>query len=805
MRQPPLQYALVWHSYLLAACLGLLASHWPLPASLALLLLAFLDRRLWRWQRLTLCAALFALAFACSAHAFERAAAAIQQQQAWGAKYRFCGIVKNVQGLTGNRIRVLLENVAPPGKKQLPGLCAWTWDTPLQEPIPGQTACISRPVKPVSAFANSGSDSYLASLFSQDIFWRAWSRGSDGNPELKGDGNFLARVRNRLKASFLDALPKNDNGSLSQADAILTALLFGDRRYLEQQTTAEFASATLAHSLALSGQHLAIAGLIGTLLVISWALCNSGLYLARPRRIWIAIAAIPLALFYLWIGNLPPSLLRAAAMLGIGALWLACGRSFSGLDLLCAALLLILIFNPLAIFNAGLQMSVLCVAVILIAWPGIARLLPEKSATISFRNRLTSKLGAIFAVSLVIQLAMLPLSLARFQIAGFWFPLNLLWLPVLGAIVLPCAFLGLLLCSLPFQGLAFLARISAAIAALPCRLLLDSLAFLKKNGWLAEPAFMLPSWPGMLAFALLACATAWLWGNRHSSGIAGKTRILLCLCLCLLAISPLQRLCASLSRTATIEALDVGQGQAILVSLPGAVRILIDGGGSYLGSFDPGKLVVAPQISLNSAPGLSAVINTHPDLDHLGGLFHILNTMRLEALFHNGREAQKPEPWNSIRKQPNAHALARGDVIEIGKNGWKLEVLSPARDMTHLDGNAASLVLRLVRGNTGFALFPGDAQKENLRSIIAENAGCEARLVFAPHHGSDKNFLPAFYVSARPEAVIACCGFMNRWRYPGKKLRTWLDAHGIPLFDTGTCGKITAAFEPDGLLVSTVK
>lgn len=805
MRQPPLQHALVWHSYLLAAILGLLAALWTMQALLCLILLVALEKRLWRWQRLAFCALLFAAGFAWTQSSLHKAHSASQTMPNWESGYRFCGQVANVQGLTGDRLRVLLKNVAAQGHAPLPGICAWTWDAPLHEPVPGQTLCLTKNLKPVSAFANSRSDSYLVSLFSQNIYWRTWSKGKDGDPQFSGNGLALARLRNVLKERFLDVLREEGSPHLTQARAILMALLFGDRHYLSQKTTSEFASATLAHSLALSGQHLAIAGLIGTLLVLSFASLNPNIYLIRPRRIWIAFTAFPLALLYLWIGNLPPSLLRAAGMLAIGAIWLAQGRCFSGIDLLGAALILILICDPLAIFNIGLQLSALCVATILIAWPGIARLLPERAAQESFKTRLLRKLKIIFAVSLVIQLALLPLTLARFQLAGFWFPLNLIWLPALGAVVLPCAFSALLFCSLPGQIFGSLAQICVTVAAFPCQTLLNVLGSLSKSGWLAEPSFMLPGWPSLIAFALLACVSAWIWGNQASLKTARKTRFILALSLCLLAIAPFQRIASTVSRTATIEALDVGQGQAILVSLPGSIRILIDGGGNYFGSFDPGKLVVAPLLALNSRPGLSAVINTHPDLDHLGGLFHILETFQTRALFHNGRESQNPQPWRDLRTRHGAHTLAGGDTILAGKSGWKLEALSPPKEMTHLTGNAASLVLRIAKDDIGMAIFPGDAPKENLRKILDAKIVCQAKIVFAPHHGSDKNFLPAFYESTRPDVVIACCGFMNRWRYPGKRLRAWLAKNGISLFDTGIHGKVKAVIEGDKLTVTTIK
>lgn len=804
MRQIPLQHTLIWHAYLLCAISGLLASLWPLQAGICACLLIFLDRRLWRWQRFIVCCAAFLMAFLLAASELGTSRQIAAQKIEWGTGYRFCGTVQRSQGVVGNRRRILLEQVAVPGKPPLPGLCLWTWDRPAAQPIPGQKVCLTKSIKPVSALSNSREDSWLASLFAQDVHWNVWSRANDGNPQISGKGYLPAQLRSRLRQAFLTLL-LDDACELPQSRAILLALIFGDRQFLNHQTTSNFASATLAHSLALSGQHLAIAALLGALLIIPAARIHPEIYLKRPKRLWLVFAAMPFALLYLWLGDLQPSLLRAFAMLFLGGVWVACGRSFSGQDLLCAALALILLCNPLAIFNIGLQMSGLCVAVILISAPALSRLLPRKTSPPGFIMRALNSLKVIIAVSALIQISLLPVSLLRFQIAGAWAPLNILWLPLLGLVVLPSSFCGLLLCSLPGSTFQILAHASVTVAALPCQLLLDLLDLMQRHGLLSEPYFMLPYWTNLPAFALLACAAAWIWGNRESAIRGKKARLIIVLALALLSVAPILRIQNCLDQNARIDALDVGQGQSVLVSLPGGMRILIDGGGSYSGNFDPGRLVVAPLLALNSAPRLSAVINSHPDLDHLGGLFHVLDSIKTDHIFHNGRAAQKPERWNSLLARHDSHALAAGDSIILGNSGWKLETLFPAREMRSLEGNAASLVLRLLRDNRGIALFPGDAEKGSQQAILAGKSAIQAEIVFAPHHGSDKNFLPAFYKAADPAIVIACCGFMNRWHYPGRKMRAWFAKNGFELHNTGEEGRVSAIIGKDGIRTETIR
>lgn len=798
----PLQSVFIWHSYLIIGVCGLLAGVWPAPATCAALLLLFFDRRLWPPQRLALSLAVFfcALVFA----RVEISAANIAQRAAPGRlakKERICANVQSTRGLPGERLQILLRNVEPENGEPLPGLCSWTWEKPLFQPLKGQRICVSRQVKPVNGFANHERDSFEISFFARKIYWRIWSRGEAGQPQASGKASLAAVLREDLRRAFLRVLwpaaleNSEENIPMPQNRAVLMALLFGDRQFLERNTANLFASATLAHSLALSGQHLGIAVLAGSLFIAVLAFVKQGLYLRKSKISLVLAAGLPFAAAYLWLGDSPASLQRAAGMLAFAALWLWSGRRASLSDLLCSTLFVILVCNPLAVFDAGLQMSALCVAVILLSWPAVSNVLKKGPMALESRKRRWARIiFQLLTISFVVQIALLPLSLARFQLAGFWFPLNLLWLPCLGLIVLPFAFIGLFLAAIPSAVCHALADLAVAVAALPCEFLLGLLHELEKAGLMAEPAFMLPHWTAMLGFAALAPALACVWSGSARQGAA---RGMLFAALCLLAAGPALRFAACFDQKPVLEALDTGQSQAILVSLPGSIRFLVDGGGSYYNTFDPGKMIVAPYLLHNQAPRLSAVFNSHPDLDHLGGLFHILDNFEVGRVFHNGREAAKgaKEKWRAKRTEHGAVALVAGDRIDID-GGLRIEVLHPDHD-ENLKDNGASLILRLACGERGLAIFSGDAEKENLLNLVSNGDDLNARIVFAAHHGSDKNLARAFYEAANPDAVVACCGFMNRWRYPGKKLKKYLADSGRLLFDTGTRGKIKIEFDAD--------
>lgn len=861
MRHPPLQAPLLWQTYLGFWAAGIAAAPWPLPACCCALLLAFADARLWRLPRLFLAATcLLCGLLVCQWQLYGsplQSHALPSPPPQWlnsvSQPPRVCGQVRDRQGLPDNRLRLLLDDVrtgtadraeTPP----LPGLVAWTWENPVPPtqpaaeqgahgqqlepdntgasnayPLPGQTVCLSRRPSPIQGLANEGLSDWGLWWTAQGVRWRIWSSGNKGQPEFSGQPTRSARWREALRQDFLRALhadaagqPSAENGAareLPQGKAILLALLFGDRQYLNQQTLNNFAAATLVHSLALSGQHLTVAGLVGMLCVLAAARLRPGMYLRMPRAIWTLLVTLPPALAYLWLGNAPPSLMRAAFMLMVLAVYLMRNTAHTTMDVLCAALLCITLAWPLSVLDTGLQLSALCVAVIGMSLPWLRRVAPPpnhrkeggapermQGHTPEAPSRLQRGMWAlwrIFLVSLCIQAALLPLNMLLFGNMGHWFGLNVLWLPVADMLVLPSAVLGLLLSAC---GLEEAARVTLHLAAVPCQWLSDSLDWLARMHLLQAPALLRPHWTAIPAFAALLTALAASAG-RISLPPAGK-RLLLA-GIIFLCIGPLLRTAERLSNDIRLDVLDVGQSQALSLRLPGHVRLLLDGSGGASPRFDPGQALVGPALTYNDAPRLSAILNSHPDLDHMGGLLYVLQAFNVTRMLDNGREGggAAGELWADMRAKHKSRPLVRGDVLAFGdpERDMRLEILHPpSGEKEEWQGNNASVVARLVCRGKGLALFMGDAERPVLRRLLENGDNLSAEILIAPHHGSATGFLRDFYAAVRPALVVASCGFENRYGYPAAELRTWLESTGVPLLYTGRDGAVRVTWPQSG-------
>lgn len=830
MWRPPLAPGLLWQSWLLCWLLGLLAARWPGPALCAGLCVLVADSRLWRIPRLlTGCAV--ALLGCVTTQALLPAfpvPPVLEQLYEERTPPRHWPVlearVNDVRTLPGQRLRISLT------------------DLRLQQPD-GQTPVrLQRKLLPVDNQRNFGLNDWGFWWHSHGTGWRIWSRGTGGQPSVDGSPSPFARQRLELIRQFLAVLLPGRDGLLPpaaasagpaataspavstsvastpsaapvpQGKAILLALLFGERFLLEAPTVQAFNAGNLSHSLALSGQHLLVAGLAGMFIVWLAAHLHPGLYLWRPRTVLIPLAACPAALAYLWLGNAPPSLLRAAGMLLLLATGMALAHlrcmplpqtlrerlPSSGLDVLCCTLLCITVISPLSVFDTGLQLSALCVAVICCATPLMGQLL-RRIPRASPGQRLLRSLASILLVSFFIQLALLPLSLLLFNNSGLWFLLNVFWLPVLGALVLPGAFLGL---GLSLCGLDAAATLVLDVVALPCQWLVDGLLFLQTQGWLSGPPILRPHWTALPAMACLFLALA-LRAGRPALPPAGK-RLLIC-GLLLACAGPALRLHHGLVPQVELSVPDVGQAQAVLLRLPHGQTLLVDAAGSMSRTWNPGKELLLPLLACNARPGLDAIINSHPDIDHASGIPPLLTAFPEALLLHNGQpgSGQMGHIWQTTLQDRNAITLHAGDILQLGdpEDGLALHVLHPPRPVPGAypwEGNSASLILRLVRNGRGLALFPGDADGAALRHLLASGQDVQADVLLAPHHGSDSSFLPDFLAAVRPRLVVASCGAFNRFGHPGKQLGQWLDEQGIPLLQTGRHGHVRIVWPLSG-------
>jgi competence protein ComEC len=599
---------------------------------------------------------------------------------------------------------------------------------------------------------------------------------------------------------------------LSEDDAVmLAAMVAGDRTYLTHSLRVGFERTGSFHMLVVSGFHLAIVSAC-----IFWI--TRQLRLPRVPATLLTIAA---SLAYALFTGLATPVQRSLWMVTLYLLGRLVYRERSPLNTIGFAALCLLVVSPRSLFDSSLQMTLLAV----VAIAGVAAPLlqgtihPYLAGTRDLRlialdvklapklaqfrvmlrmvagrieaagNRFAAwrvfpwtvrfviRVAELVVVSCVVELAMtLPMAIYFHRITIFALPVNLLILPLL-AVLMPAALLTLL---------ALIVWPAAAVyPAIGVALVLHFGVWLVHFfGSMALGDFRIPNpvlWQSAAFCGLLAAAIAlairstvsggrWLRRTAWAALLLGASAAMM--------PKPMERPLGAM----LMEAIDVGQGDSLLVITPDGKTLLVDGGGFGGGpregsqsegaqNFDIGEDVVSPALWARGIRHLDAVALSHAHSDHMGGLPAVLRNFHPDELWvgNNPRFAA----YNALLDEAaELHVRIRsfraGDAFDFGDS--QVHVLAPFRDyQPGTDpSNNDSLVLHVAFGGTS-VLLEGDAEEPVEEAMLAES-GLESTLLKVGHHGSVTSTRPEFLARVAPQWAVISCGLRNRYGHPREEV-----------------------------------
>lgn len=237
----------------------------------------------------------------------------------------------------------------------------------------------------------------------------------------------------------------------------------------------------------------------------------------------------------------------------------------------------------------------------------------------------------------------------------------------------------------------------------------------------------------------------------------------------------------------TVAFLDIGQGDATFIQTENGNQILIDGGPNRKVLSELSKVMPFYDRSID------AVIATHPDSDHIGGIPDVLNKYEVDFFIEPGAEstnAVSKELEKIVEEKKIKKVLARrGMKLILSENAYLL-ILFPDRDVSRIDTNDASIVVKLIYGNTSF-LFTGDSPQKiekYLTSIDKENLDVD--VLKAGHHGSDTSSSESFIGYTAPEYAIISVGKNNKYGHPHREVLERLNKFGVKIIRTDIEGTI---------------
>jgi competence protein ComEC len=412
--------------------------------------------------------------------------------------------------------------------------------------------------------------------------------------------------------------------------------------------------------------------------------------------------------------------------------------------------------------------------------------------------RFVLRIGELLVVSCVVELAMaLPMAVYFHRITVFALPVNVFILPLL-VVLMPAALMTLLF-----------ALISPACAVLPAMFAALPLHFgvglVRLFGSPTFGNYRIPSpllWQSA-AFCLLLGAAIVLARLALSSGSSWQRR-LTCTALLLAALAAVAPRPVQHPRDALlVEAIDVGQGDSLLLITPDGKTLLVDGGGFGGGprqapqDFDIGEEVVSQVLWSRGIRRLDVVALSHAHSDHMGGLPAILSNFHPAELWVGNNPRFKD--YNALLDQAaSLHVRLRtfraGDALKFGST--QISVLAPFSDYQPgaEPANNDSLVLHMTYGATS-VMLEGDAEAPIEQDMLAE-PGLASTLLKVGHHGSITSTRPEFLSRVAPQWAVISCGLHNRYGHPRQEVLEELQTAHVRTFRTDING--AACFRLDG-------
>ncbi len=275
--------------------------------------------------------------------------------------------------------------------------------------------------------------------------------------------------------------------------------------------------------------------------------------------------------------------------------------------------------------------------------------------------------------------------------------------------------------------------------------------------------------------------------------VPSRTVPLILLILFCVAVVTWHTLLTSGSRVMRVSFLDVGQGDAIFIESPSGHQVLIDGGPDRSVLRELGEIMPWWDRSID------VVLATHPDADHVSGLVDVLQRFQVDYIVESGAIHDTPQAESllkSIASEGAQHLLARrGHVLHIG-DGAYVEILFPDRDVSALDTNMASIVARVVYGDTSFILT-GDAPSAIEEYLVTlDGAALSSNVLKAGHHGSRTSSSLLFVGYVSPEYTVISRGCDNTYGHPHQEVLDTFARMQVATLDTCMDRRIT--FESDG-------
>jgi len=647
----------------------------------------------------------------------------------------------------------------------------------------GDVITLTGRLKEIRGFKNTGLFDYAGYMARQGIRStmsiakkeNISKRGIGGDPLLRKIYGWREEIRQSIA-----------RGLSGPSSAILQALVVGATGDLAPEIRDRFTAAGVTHILSVSGSHLGFVVLL-TLSILRFTLLHLPYRLLLRISLYMipsklaAIGTIPPVVFYSILSGGAIATIRSLIMALVFLIALLFEREGDTLNTLIVAALLILLWDPQALFDISFQLSFMAVLSMILVIERFHRGGEEDLSNL--RRRFFERFRMLFLLTLSASLSTAPIVAHYFnQITWTGLISNLPVVPYVGFAVLPLGLLSGLLSLIFDTGVIPLAWLNGLLLDLLYRMVDFFSRFPLSVIYIPSPGILPISAFYLFLSSLLFSRKRWA---KISSIISAISVTLLALgCVALAGDS---------GGKVRVTFLDVGQGDSALVEFPDGVVMIIDGGGTFSETFDIGRSVIAPYLWNKGIRKIDYVVLTHPQLDHVEGLTYLVARFQIGEVWTNGRRGDAAADFYKILRD-------RGIAVTTVYRGMKgrtiggcgITFLNPPDDGGDEDwkNNDLSIVMRLVCNDLSL-LFTGDVERKAMREIAESGIPIESTVIKVPHHGAKSSVEETFIAAVKPSIAIISAGYLNPYKHPSPEALSAYERVGATIYRTDRDGAVT--------------
>jgi competence protein ComEC len=615
------------------------------------------------------------------------------------------------------------------------------WYDAAATPAPGESWRFRVKLRCRRGFANPGAQDRELALLRDGIDATGYVAGDAAREPSTGLARRpIERLRGRIAQAIAAALPPGPSAG------VLQGLAVGVRGNIPDALWNAFAVTGITHLIAISGLHVTgCAVAVLALLRLAWR--TPALARRRGRVLVEVLVVVGVTAGYAILSGGSVPALRTLVTVALVAILRGLRRSLPTATVFAITALVLVAGDPLALTSAGFWLSFVATAALLAVMAGQT----------GWRGRISEFARSQAAITMLLT----PVLAASFGRLSLVAPLvNAVAIPAFSMLLLPPVLAGTVLAAFAPPASAFIWRLLAALLDRTWPVL-EAVAGLPGASW--APAAQ----PAVASAAAIACGFAALLLPLAGLRIAATV----------LVIAITAGGAGRLEPGAfVLTVVDVGQGLAALVVT--ARRVLVfDAGPRWRGGGTAARVALVPVLRARGYRSIDALIASHDDADHAGGI---------EVL-------ERTFPVRRLIAAPGSR-LPADETCEAGKtwnwDGVAFHVVHPPAGFAG-DNNDRSCALS-VAGPGGTALLLADPESAAENALATQRIAAD--VVLLPHHGSRTSSSAALVSAARARLGIASTGFGNRWGMPDPGVVARWRRAGVTVLDTATEGAITVRF-----------